>query len=829
MVSSTFTDLKDHRNKAIEAIQSFGYKANVMEHDGPRVDVDVIDSSLKMVRDSVAYILIISRKYGQTPVCPKRNPDQLSITELEFDEAMRLNRPILLFIMAKKHPIIEEDIELDSDKRQKLDAFRERAKRMRADSGANRVYKEFDTLERFSTDAAIAIGRLVQDLDSRNLSPQLTNNAANAVFAGTHSNIPINMPRHFLGRDEDLASIDAELKRNHDRVAITALHGLRGVGKTTLAAAYAERHRGDYHATWWIRAQTEPTMRADLVALAVRLGWVAEDAAEEPALAAVFKGLRDEREGILLVYDNANNPDEIRKYLPRGGTTQIIVTSNAPNWGGVAAPMEIEVWPNEVGADYLILRSGRDGKRHTALALSGALGGLPLAHEQAAAYCERLGISFADYLKRFEVTPAKLLDAEKDAPAEYHDQMTVAKTFALAVDEATKLHPAAEPLIFHAALLAPEPIPLFLFAEAREKFCEPLASSLADDGLDEAVAALLAFALVDREIIPDERDPSITTDCIRLHRLVRQISAVRRENESLDAARAALIEALVAVYPGDVFDDPETWPRARRLDAIILALVDNDSALPNGTELSAATLLSRLDAYRHVALAAYTEAQRLSQRALAIRERVLGPDHPSTAVSLNNIGDLLRSQADLAGARSYYERALAINEKTLGTANRETATNLNNIGVALRQQGDFAAARSYYERALAIDEKVLGLNHPDTATDVNNLGELLLAEGDLVGAQSYLERALAIWEEARGLDHPDTAISLHNLGVLLWSQDDFPKAQSYVERALAIYEKVLGPEHPSTRNCAKSAARILQARGKLEEAAAMREKYDVTD
>jgi hypothetical protein len=53
-------------------------------------------------------------------------------------------------------------------------------------------------------------------------------------------------------------------------VAITALHGLRGVGKTTLAAAYAEAHRGHYRATWWIRAQAESTMRADLVALGIR-------------------------------------------------------------------------------------------------------------------------------------------------------------------------------------------------------------------------------------------------------------------------------------------------------------------------------------------------------------------------------------------------------------------------------------------------------------------------------------------------------------------------------------------------------------------------------
>ncbi len=87
-----------------------------------------------------------------------------------------------------------------------------------------------------------------------------------------------------MGRDDALAAIEKSLARFEGRVAITAVHGLRGVGKTTLAAAYAEKHRGDYRATWWIRAQTESTMRADLVALGVRLGWVGADDKEEPAL-----------------------------------------------------------------------------------------------------------------------------------------------------------------------------------------------------------------------------------------------------------------------------------------------------------------------------------------------------------------------------------------------------------------------------------------------------------------------------------------------------------------------------------------------------------------
>jgi tetratricopeptide (TPR) repeat protein len=808
MLSSTFTDLKKHREQVIKAIREFGYKPEVMEDNGARADADVIDSSLQMVRDSVAYALIIGRKYGQTPICSARNPSRLSVTELEFNEAMRLKRPILLFIMDKKHPIIEEDIELDPDKRQKLDAFRERAKCMREGEEVQRVYDTFESLEQFSTAAAIAIGRLARDLGS---------NGSNAAEAPTqtHSNIPINVPRHFLGRGDDLAAVEAALKFKKGRAAITALHGLRGVGKTTLAAAYAEQHRGDYRATWWIRAETESTMRADLVGLGVRLGWVAADAAEEPAFVATLERLREEGEGILLVYDNAVSPHEIRKYLPRASTTRIIITSTAPNWRNIAEPVEIEVWSKEVGADYLIERTGRDDERDEALALSETLGGLPLAHEQAAAYCERLGNSLAEYAKKFESTPGKFLDDARAAPAHYHNGLTVAKTFALAIDEAAKLHPAAEPLIVYAALLAPEPIPLFLFAEAHGRFGEPLASAFADDGLDEAVAALRAFALIDRESIQDERDPSIITESIRLHRLVRQVAAARRTDGVLEGARRDLIAALVAVYPQTVFTDPQTWPRARRLDGLAMALVAGRSVLPDGVEKLAGFLLNQLAAFRQGPLAAYALVRPLLERALAFDEKVFGLDHLETATSLNNIGYMLRAQGDLAGARPYYERALAIREKALGSDHLETALSLNNLGALLRAQGDLAGARPYYERALAIREKALGSDHPDTALSLNNLGALLRAQGDPADALPYYDSALAIREKALGPDHPDTARSLNNLGTLLQEQGDLAGARPYFERALAIREKVLGPDHPDTARSLNNLGSLLQAQGDL--------------
>jgi len=863
MLSSTFTDLRDHRQRAIEAISKLGYMPRVMEHTGARADADVIESSLSMVRDSAAYVGVISSKYGQTPVDSVRNPDQLSITELEFNEAVRLKRPIVLFIMGDEHPVKKADVETDPNKRKKLDAFRECAKRMHGDSEVQRIYETFDSLEQFSHGAAIAIGNLVQHLE-RSVTPKKTEEGRPP--RGALSNIPINVPRHFLGRNDDLAAIDTALKSNSGRAAITALHGLRGVGKTTLAAAYAEAHRNDFRATWWIKGETESTMRADLVGLGVRLGWVAADAVEGSALAAVLERLRDDGDGVLLIYDNANSPGEIEKYLPRGGAARIIVTSNAPNWGGTAAPVEIEVWPAEIGADYLIARTGRSLERAAALALSEALGGLPLAHEQAAAYCERIGVSLAEYHRRFEAAPAKLLDDVRDASRDYHDGLTVAKTFALAIDEAAKLHPAAEPLIVYAAMLAPEPIPLFLFSEAREKIGEPLASALAGDGLDEAVAVLRTFALLDRESIPDEREPEITTDCIRLHRLIRQVAAVRLKDGLGTDARRSLVAAVAQVYPDDV-DNPNTWPRIRRLDALGLALVGN-STLLDGAEEAASHLMDRLAKYRQ-SIAAYDQARLLFEqalgidekvfgpdhpntaaslnnlailledlgdfqgsrplkaRALAIEERTFGPDHPRTAIGINNLGYLLQAQGDYVGARPYFERALLIREKALGPDHPDTGASLNNLGYVLQAQGDLDGARAYYERALSIFEKVLGLNHPHTAISFNNLGGLLDAQGDLDAARPYYERALSIREKALGPDHPDTAGSLNNLGGLLLAQGDFAAARPYFERALAVFDKVLGAAHPTTKIAAGNTAGVLEELKHRKEAKALREKFGI--
>jgi tetratricopeptide (TPR) repeat protein len=814
MLSSTYKELMEHREALRKAMLGQRFLPIAMEDDAALPYQDLIDASLAKVDESDAYVGLISYRYGQTPKDTDRNPKELSLTELEFHRAVERKIPICMFIMHDDHPVPRRAVGEERGAEDKYLAFVALAKK-------DRIYAEFKSADDLKAKAVQSLVKLREVLEG---FPAPTNVNEDRTHPHALTNIPINLPRHFLGRDEELAAIDAALKSNNGRAAITALHGLRGVGKTTLAAAYAENHRSDYRAAWWIRAETESTIRADLVGLGVRLGWVAADATEEPALAAVLERLRDDGDGILLVFDNANQAQEVWKYFPRGGAAQIIVTSNAPDWRGIAATIEIEVWPNAVGADYLIERSGRDGERGAALALSETLGGLPLAHEQAAAYCERLGISLAEYTKRFAATPGRYLGDVSVAPARYHNGLTVAKTFELAIEEAAKLHPAAEPLIVHVASFAPEPIPLFLLLEARKRFAEPL-GSLTDDGLDEAVAALRSFALIDREVVPDERDPLVTTDCVRLHRLVRQIAAVRREGNAREQLRGSLLNALVDVFSVNV-RVPENWPRLRRLDplAVDIVRIGDDHPITQGKSI--ADLLIRAGWYRQFVLLDYAGASNFFEKASKIFESFFGSEHEATSFGLATFGESLLELGEHEKACPILERALKISQKVSGPENIQAAVLLSDLANVHLHRSNWTEARSLFEQALAIYEK-LGREDARLAATLVSFGVLLKRQGEPKSARSLFERGLATDERVFGRDHPEVAFDLDHLGGVLLDEGDALGSLPYFERALAIYHRAFGPEHPVTQKAATRILAILTGLRRSEDAKVLAQKYNL--
>jgi tetratricopeptide (TPR) repeat protein/nucleoside phosphorylase len=236
-----------------------------------------------------------------------------------------------------------------------------------------------------------------------------------------------------------------------------------------------------------------------------------------------------------------------------------------------------------------------------------------------------------------------------------------------------------------------------------------------------------------------------------------------------------------------------------------------ESVSGSGSELEGSLISNIGSALR--AQGDYAGALEHYRRALAIAEKVLGPEHRDVAVILNNIGLALRAQGDYAGALEHYRRALAIAEKVLGPEHSSVASILNNIGLALDSQGDYAGALEHYRRALAIAEKVLGSEHPDVATWLNNIGMALNAQGDYAGALEHLRRALVISEKALGPEHPEVATIVNNIGLVLDSQGDYTGALEQFRRALTISEKVLGPEHPEVATRLNNIGMALKAQG----------------
>ena len=209
----------------------------------------------------------------------------------------------------------------------------------------------------------------------------------------------------------------------------------------------------------------------------------------------------------------------------------------------------------------------------------------------------------------------------------------------------------------------------------------------------------------------------------------------------------------------------------------------------------------------------YAEAALIWEKILTISEKVIGPDHPGTASSLNNLAFLYDKQGLYGKAEPLYMRALAIYENALGHDHQHTGTGLNNLASLYNKQGLYGKAEPLYIRALEIKEKALGSDHPDTAISLNNLASLYNSQGLYSKAEPLYIRALAITEKALGSNHPDTAISLNNLALLYNDQGLYSKAEPLYIRALAITEKALGSNHPDTATSLNNLALLYKDQG----------------
>jgi eukaryotic-like serine/threonine-protein kinase len=214
----------------------------------------------------------------------------------------------------------------------------------------------------------------------------------------------------------------------------------------------------------------------------------------------------------------------------------------------------------------------------------------------------------------------------------------------------------------------------------------------------------------------------------------------------------------------------------------------------------------------------FDEAQARYERTLALAEQELGPDHPGTMTTLNQLGNLAKQQGRFEDARRYLERVITSRERALGKDHPEVAAALNNLGNVYRVQGELEQAKQVYERSLAIRIASLGPDHPEVGTSYNNLGTFYSEAGDNDEAEAHTRKALAIWEQAYGKDHVEVAGVVMNLGIALNDKGDRAGARAQFERARTLFEAAKGPDHPDVAGVLGNLGVVALGDGKLDDA-----------
>jgi tetratricopeptide (TPR) repeat protein len=785
----------------------------------PAQDAPAAEVCRERVAGCDVFVLILGTRYGSVV----REDPSRSHVELEFDAATAAGIPRLVFVVDEENPQFQVPRSFWVDPQPEFGARQQAFRAMVDESGLVRAMVSSPQDLTAKLTAALHQVPAGDVRPVRRAAGVVTSPDDVAVPAGGASNLPRRPSAVFVGRQAALEDVTRLFARTDPRggvggpgVAGQVISGLGGVGKSELALQYASRRLGSGAVVWWVGAETTEELELGFAELAFRLqpatataassGWTTTEAA------AWAVGWLQAHTGWLVVLDNVEDLAVVEPTLGRLTTGDVLITTRRDlAWHRHGfTPIRLDVLTRQASIQLLrdtVLGSdastGAGFDEAAAGVLAGELGDLPLALEQAGSYIAQQRISLPAYLARLRQAPGDVLARVAEGGRQAR---AVAQVWSITFDTLTERAPHAVPILHGLAWLAPDNLP-------RDVVSAPATTEAGEDDVDHLLGVLASYGLI-----------RLTDTTVSIHRLLQTVLRAASGMDPQgrpDSRDAALSWLSAALPPGAPSENVEGWPRWRELLPHIEALVPRFPE--NQPDTSLASLLGRTGFYLSVQ-GRHLEALPLEQRALAITEAALGPDHRTTGTRLDSLaltlGDLGRHEEALP----LQQRALAITEAALGADHRTTGTRLDNLASTLGALGRHEEALPLRQRALAITEAALGPDHPTTGTRLNNLGATLGALGRHQDALPLRERALAITEAALGPDHPTTGTRLNNLASALAELGRHQDALPLRERALAITETALGPDHPTTGTRLDNLAHALGELGRHEEALPLRQR-----
>jgi tetratricopeptide (TPR) repeat protein len=633
--------------------------------------------------------------------------------------------------------------------------------------------------------------------------------------------VPFQRNPLFTGREEILETLHSRLhvEQTGTLAQSYALQGLAGIGKTQIALEYAYRHSLEHSAVFWIEAETVESIVSSMLRIAELLQLPELQDTDQQQIVAAVQNWLSTHSRWLLIWDNLEDLELVRRYLPPVRQGAILITTRFQALGTLALGLGLSPMNREEALLFLLRRAkvlepDTSSEQVQQLAqqlpleyaaagkLVTAMDGLPLALDQAGAYIEETRCNLSSYLRSFEEQRRQLLDRRGSSGIDHpHSVFT---TLGLAYQRSAQLYPRALDLLHFCAFVSPDAIPEGLLLRGVSYpglLLEPVAADQTQ--LDQAIAALRSLSLV-------QRHPHKQT--LSLHRLVQTVlRELMSEQERVKWMRRVII-VLNMAFPEATY---ETWEECERLLPHVLACAAFMSNQSKNRDL-AIVLRKAADYLRECAR--YEQAEPLYQQSLRILKQRGEPEHPEVIRSLNGLARLCFERVQFEQSEALYEQALGFGKRLLGTESLDVAQALNGLGITYEMLGKYEQAEPLLEQAMHIRKQVCGPEHPALARSIFNLAMLAAKQGKEEQAEELYRQALDIDEQILGPEHPDLAYPLYGLAVLYAEQGKEEQAETLFLQTLQIDEQALGSKHPDLAYALYDLAKLYMEQGRYDEA-----------
>lgn len=604
------------------------------------------------------------------------------------------------------------------------------------------------------------------------------------------------------GQDE---LFEAVFARSEPRTVLT---GMRGSGKTQLAAAVAARCEEEgWPLVAWIHAASRKEILAGLYELALRAGI---DAPKNIPLEVIVQRLLDRLRSAevadrLFVFDNVESPDDLRDLIPEGtGVRTLVTTPRHFDWDGLGwLRLTVGAFEREQSIALLCERTG-DTHREAADRIADALGDVPVAITQAAATAKQGGYALSGYLDRLSRHPleSRISRLEGDG---YPDAVGIALLMAYeqVLEQLRTKHPQQEriavSLLGALSLLAASGVPTHWLLRL--------------DADSDAVRDTLSF-LKSAAIFQESSDGDKTIIPWLQGHVYRE--TYLNDQKKLGEARECATSVLSEIDVDRLEDGEQRRDETHRLIEQFLSVTSQDYS---HSLFSEPQVSSKLAETLHDAT-----SLGMSQLALYLTDSVtracdaLGPDRPDTLASRNSLAGAYRDAGRLDKAITLYEQILEDSIRVLGSDHPGTLTSRFNLAGAYRASSRLDEAITLYKQNLDDVARVMGPHNPETLASRHSLAGAYREAGRLDEAIPLFEQNLTDFIRILGPDRPDTFTSRSTLAGAYQAAGRLDDAIPLFEQNLEDRTRTLGPAHPVTLTSRNNLANAYLAAGRTEEA-----------